>query len=163
MGECQNPAHSSTTKSVAGTSSGHKKEEYEERRSDDEEDLFEEPDELFDEHADSEDEKWVRENLLGSSTCSEDVATVSCPSCFAQLSMQCQQHTRYQNQFRALFVTNCRVVVKESLQVRSEVHEQSEEKREPPECFRPVNCSKCETRVAVLDQEGVYHFFNVVY
>lgn len=30
-----------------------------------------------------------------------------------------------------------------------------------PEIFFPVHCSECDVQVAVMDQEEVYHFFNV--
>lgn len=138
-------------------------EHYTERESDDEANLFEGPNEFCDEHADSEDEKWLEENLPGASANNEDSASLSCPACFAQLSVQCQQHSRYQNQFRALFVSNCRVVAKETLRLRLDENDSAVEKKEPADCFQPVHCSKCETRVGVVDREGVYHFFNVVY
>lgn len=30
------------------------------------------------------------------------------------------------------------------------------------EVYHPVKCSECSTEVAVLDQDEVYHFFNIL-
>ena len=35
-------------------------------------------------------------------------AILSCPLCFTTLCIDCQQHDTYDNQFRAMFVMNCR-------------------------------------------------------
>lgn len=35
-------------------------------------------------------------------------ALLSCPLCFTTLCIDCQQHAVYDNQFRAMFVMNCR-------------------------------------------------------
>ena len=35
-------------------------------------------------------------------------AILSCPLCFTTLCIDCQQHDKYDNQFRAMFVMNCR-------------------------------------------------------
>lgn len=36
-------------------------------------------------------------------------ALLSCPSCFTTLCIDCQQHERIPNQYRAMFVQNCKV------------------------------------------------------
>lgn len=131
--------------------------------SDDETQRLAEKDELFDEHADSEDEEWVRDALLGGSSLEENSDAISCPSCFAQLSLQCQQHLRYQNQFRALYVLNCRVATNEVLRAKARPVGGCGSNEEVREAFQPVSCAKCGTRVGVLDAKGVYHFFNVIY
>ena len=33
---------------------------------------------------------------------------------------------------------------------------------EATESYHPVRCSECNTEVAVLDSEEVFHFFNVI-
>ena len=33
---------------------------------------------------------------------------------------------------------------------------------EEADCYHPVTCSNCNTRIAVYDSEEVYHFFNVI-
>lgn len=35
-------------------------------------------------------------------------AILSCPLCFTTLCIDCQQHEKWENQFRAMFVMNCR-------------------------------------------------------
>lgn len=129
--------------------------------SDDEDALpFGSEDPLYDEHADSEDETWVRDELLGGCEANEVTESVSCPSCFALLSMQVQQHMRYEGQFRALFVTNCKVIEKERLRITTD---RLGRRPQSGEVFKPVVCRKCDTEVAVLDVDGVYHFCNVIY
>lgn len=78
-----------------------------------------------------------------------------------------QPHVRYEGQFRAVFVTNCKVVQEERLRIV--VGDGLGRKRNvscsgaEDEAFRPVACAVCDTEVGVLDSESVYHFFNVVY
>lgn len=129
--------------------------------SDDEETLpFGHVDPLYDEHADTEDEAWVCDELLGGCGADELTTSVSCPSCFSQLSMQVQQHVKYEGQFRAVFVTNCKVIDKERLQITTDRLGRRPEKGE---VFKPVVCRKCDIEVAVLDADDVYHFCNVIY
>lgn len=121
---------------------------------------------FFDEHADSEDERWVRRNLLqGVSdpgkeaknfSAGDAFSSVSCPSCFSILSMQTQPHIRYDGQFRAIFVTNCKTVTSQRLHVKGEPQGMSH-------AYQPVACANCSTEVGVRDSEGVYHFCNVMY
>lgn len=129
--------------------------------SDDEDALpFGSEDPLYDEHADSDDETWVRDELLGGCEADDVTESVSCPSCFSLLSMQVQQHVRYEGQFRALFVTNCKVIEKERLRITTD---RLGRRPQNGEVFKPVVCRKCDTEVAVLDVDGVYHFCNVIY
>jgi hypothetical protein len=155
--------------------------------------MFEEPDPLYDEHADSEDEKWVRENLFHGGLFGrrnksnnrgkleeldelkdlhDDEFQLSCPCCFTLLCVQCQQHEEYENQFRAVFVKNCRVLTDQRLKVRVRGVEGDREYQQHKEAgnvqdlqnkYRPVVCAVCHTEVGVLDQDEVYHFCNVLY
>lgn len=61
------------------------------------------------------------------------------------------RHERYTNQYRAMFVTNCRVIKSERYKDKSS-----------DEAFYPVHCSSCDTHVAMMDEEEVYHFFNTI-
>lgn len=45
-------------------------------------------------------------------------AVLSCPCCFITVCLDCQQHEVYQNQYRAMFVANCRVKTDEILRVQ---------------------------------------------
>lgn len=78
-------------------------------------------------------------------------AELSCPACFTLLCVDCQQHVEYENQFRAMFVQNCRVDDKTVL-----TYDDSEE-------YNPVYCSECGTQIGVFSvEEEIYHFFNVI-
>ena len=134
-------ASSSRKKSTNQESKSEKNEEHE---------IF---DELYDEHADSEDERWVRDNLMPRSPKhGDDRYHLACPSCFILLCVQCQPHERYAGQFRALDVRNC--VVKEG-----------DDANIVPQNLglKKVVCKECETDVAVLDKEGTYIFCNVAH
>ena len=91
-----------------------------------------EKDHLYDENADKEDEAFVQQHLRqgvtpslhdqstarspdqsGTSnterqniTKSKTDTVLSCPCCFLTVCMDCQQHERYPNQYRAMFVMN---------------------------------------------------------
>lgn len=129
--------------------------------SDDEVQPFGESDSLFDEHADSEDEEWIRTRLLRNVEDMQETGSVSCPGCFSVLSMQVQGHERHEGQFRAVFVMNCRVVRGDKLRVTD--GERGRRKEVKREAYRPVACEICGTEVGVLDGDGVYHFCNVFY
>lgn len=61
------------------------------------------------------------------------------------------RHERYTNQYRAMFVTNCRIIKSERYKDKGS-----------DEAFYPVHCSSCDTHVAMMDEEEVYHFFNII-
>lgn len=39
---------------------------------------------------------------------------------------------------------------------------ESASQAEESDCYHPVMCSNCNTRLAVYDSDEVYHFFNVI-
>lgn len=65
-----------------------------------------EPPEFYDEAADERDEQWLAKARQGR----KSDAILSCPGCFTTVCIDCQQHERYENQFRALLVMNCKCV-----------------------------------------------------
>jgi hypothetical protein len=87
-----------------------------------------------------------------------------------------RRHERYENQFRAIFVQNCRVRRDERL-----VFPRTTPKRQrgggrgrpsvvpdaaaagpaPEDVFNPVSCKHCGTEVGFLDSDDVYHFCDV--
>ena len=166
-----------------------------------------EPDPFYDELADDRNEQWVRNNL-SSRTARKTDAVLNCPSCFSVLSVDCQRYTSlphvayclthsltpshtcshafYENQFRAMFVSNCRVVLNHSIRYR--VHGARDTKRaervpdvvdsrtaasdvmdavlaaptEQWELYHPVQCVVCEVEVAVYEPgTELFHFHNV--
>ena len=73
-------------------------------------------------------------------------------------------------QYRAIFVVNCKI---ENDKVRQERVKPKNGKRRREsseneavaaagETFKPVCCSVCSTEVGVIDEDEVYHFFNVL-
>lgn len=90
------------------------------------------------------------------------------------------RHELHVNQYRAMFVQNCRVVQNEILRsipnkkqqkqisrnsksaARAQMDGESSGRAETEETYKPVRCEECDAQVAVLDQEDIYHFVNVL-
>ncbi|KAI9496145.1 E2F-associated phosphoprotein [Zychaea mexicana] len=96
-------------------------------------------------------------------------AILTCPLCFTPLCYNCQRHEKYPNQYRAMFVTNCRVVKSE--RYRYDDHRGKQEKKGKKEDaddqgqdegYYVVKCGTCDTHVAMMDEDEVYHFFNTI-
>ena len=120
----------------------------------------------------------------------ESDAVLSCPCCFTTLCLDCQRHTSFASQYRAMFVQHCRTLTNRPVQPRSpstpsrkrqerkrhrqregaeeEEEEEVEEAKEGgggaqgAELFFPVCCNKCGTEVGVVDADEVYHFYHVL-
>ncbi|XP_027154664.1 E2F-associated phosphoprotein [Coffea eugenioides] len=122
--------------------------------------------EFYDPNLDDKDELWVQKKRKGHNS----DAVLSCPACFTTLCLDCQRHEKYLTQYRAVFVINCKI---KSYQVsqhgskrkRGRRHGTSSETEADSvagEAVKPVCCSVCSTDVGVIDEEEVYHFFNVL-
>lgn len=86
----------------------------------------------------------------------------------------------YPNQYRAMFVMNCKVNTSELLSVPEQAAKKKfkkskskadwaetagssvEQSSESKDKFHPVSCEECDTVVGVADMDEVYHFFNVL-
>lgn len=148
------------------------------------------PDYLFDDQADEEDEAYVYKHLR--SGVEENVtvvkkalngdhvvdrkqvkvlkprnsdAVLSCPCCFNIVCMDCQQHERYENQYRAMFVMG--IAVRWDLKLRYDktsnglvaADETQFEDGDDDPIYYTVCCANCQTTVAALDMtDEVYHF-----
>lgn len=163
-------------------------------------------DALYDENADDEDEAYVYKYLRGGSAEPSSSyhdkqqkvikprnsdAVLSCPCCFAIVCMDCQQHERYENQYRAMFVMN--IIVRWDLRLYFDdkqgqlvpcgndtavdrnqqqfvrvVEDHGEEKHKAKQdekliYYYKVCCANCQTPVASLDMnDEVYHFYGCV-
>ncbi|XP_028395987.1 E2F-associated phosphoprotein-like [Dendronephthya gigantea] len=158
---------------------------------------------LYDPNMDSEDEKWVKQQRreyqqVVEPKCGEEIdgnkddfepnkkpkkkssknnftsdAMLACPACLTTLCVDCQRHDIYKQQFRAMFVMNCKVVADETLRYedKKQKKKSSKKNKQPDagvslekesELYNPVQCTSCNTEVAVFDKDEVYHFFNVV-
>lgn len=106
-------------------------------------------------------------------------AILNCPACMTTLCIDCQRHELYTNQYRAMFVMNCCIIRSEQLKYpvskkkrkwrKKRKHDDEDEDREgtedcssTDEMYNPVKCSMCNTEVAVLDKNEIFHFFNVL-
>jgi hypothetical protein len=113
-------------------------------------------------------------------------AVLNCPCCMTTLCMDCQRHEKYQTQYRAMFVSSCKINEEEQLKYPKEEFdsmalnmkkfkkkkiskEESKSQIEPNQVlkeydiFRPVMCQICNTEVGVYEEKGeLYHFFNVI-
>nr|CAD1843616.1 unnamed protein product [Ananas comosus var. bracteatus] len=147
--------------------------------SDDEIDYSVKP-EFYDPNIDDIDEKWAHKQRKGRSS----DAILSCPACFTTLCLDCQRydflslrmsvrvlntlvrHEKYVTQYRAMFVRNCKVrtdqILRPAKRKGKKSKARSDSGKPEEEVFRPVCCSVCSTEVGVLDEEEVYHFFNVI-
>jgi len=150
------------------------------------------PDDLFDANIDEENEAWVYKHRRGGTEETVQIqqpghqskleqakllkprnsdAILSCPCCFEIVSMDCQQHERYSNQYRAMFVMNIGVDWTQELvycdktktlvdKPAAPTHHVPPE-QENQQVYYSVHCSACRTQVAALDMaDEVYHFFG---
>ncbi|KAG5531572.1 hypothetical protein RHGRI_026249 [Rhododendron griersonianum] len=134
--------------------------------SDDEIDYSVKP-EFYDPSLDDKDELWVQKKRKGQYS----DAVLSCPACFTTISLECQRHEKYVTQYRAVFVFNCKIKTDEGSNVGSVKRKRGKRGRNAGdneagsaggETFKPVCCSVCSTDIGVIDEEEVYHFFNVL-
>lgn len=92
------------------------------------------------------------------------------------------RHELYKNQYRAMFVMNCKITEDEVLRYEPSQQHNSGKKRKKAqkgklvqhtkeednstsgesERYHPVTCVECNSEVAVYDSDKVYHFFNVL-
>ncbi|KAG0313456.1 hypothetical protein BGZ99_008862 [Dissophora globulifera] len=119
-------------------------------------------------------------------------AILSCPMCLTHLCFDCQQHEFYSHQFRAMFVESCRTIENEVLRFPKEAKKSNRNAKnksigsgsgsgpdsgtgaddgqrfipdmdeDEDMAYHPVVCEICNTKVALVDQDEVYHFFNVI-
>ncbi|KAI3765418.1 hypothetical protein L2E82_15451 [Cichorium intybus] len=116
--------------------------------------------EFYDPNLDDKDQLWIQKKRKGQYS----DAVLTCPACFTTLCLECQRHEKYVTQYRAIFVLNCKIK-------KGQVSNKGSLKRKrvrkgggliDGESFSPVCCSVCETEVGVIDDDEVYHFYNVL-
>ncbi|KAL8619679.1 hypothetical protein ACOMHN_019734 [Nucella lapillus] len=164
---------------------------------------------LYDPDMDEEDQRWIDQKRLRQHGGSKEVpdprrkdgkrraapkpksdAVLDCPACMTTLCLDCQRHDVYPNQFRAMFVMNCKVNHAETLSVPEQAAKKKPSKKSKKskgqslesegsggtgsqgmeasvsssssDQFHPLLCEECDTVVGVVDLEEVYHFFNVL-
>eukprot|EP01135_Chromosphaera_perkinsii_P001734 Nk52_evm3s210 gene=Nk52_evmTU3s210 len=118
---------------------------------------------------------------MGSSGFSD--AVLSCPCCMTTVCMECQRHEMYTTQYRAIFVRNCKIMKNEILRSnnsgnnhdgnlpasgrmggpgRGSLRYLPPTAEEGEDIYRPVRCKECNTEIAVIDSDEVFHFFHVL-
>jgi len=113
--------------------------------------------EFYDEGADDADEEVMARASAGARATD---ATLSCPGCFTTVSARCQRHVKYATQYRAIFAMNVAVEDASAL-VRGGGGKRGSDENER-ERYREVKCASCGVVVGVMDEDEVYHFFNVI-
>ncbi|KAI9263358.1 E2F-associated phosphoprotein-domain-containing protein [Phascolomyces articulosus] len=154
---------------------------------DDEEDQSKEvpshDDLLYDPQMDDQDETWVINQIQKAAPPGKERkeaktdAILTCPLCFTPLCYNCQRHEKYPNQYRAMFVTHCKVIKTERYRYKDKRKKQPLSSHQPSssmvgadetndqegdEGYYIVKCSTCDTHVAMMDEDEVYHFFNTI-
>lgn len=149
-------------------------------------------DDLYDENIDEENEAWVYKHRRGGMEENVKIqrpgqtkleqakllkprnsdAVLSCPCCFEIVCMDCQQHEKYSNQYRAMFVMNIQVDWKHELvycdktkglveKTMAPANHVLSEQENQQQVYYSVHCQSCHTQVAALDMtEEIYHFFG---
>ncbi|KAI3931151.1 hypothetical protein MKX01_029341 [Papaver californicum] len=83
------------------------------------------------------------------------------------------EHEKYLTQYRAIFVINCKIKINQVLRPSYQKPKTSNKRgrdrggidevcASTKETFKPVSCVVCSTEVGVIDDDEVYHFFNVL-
>ncbi|KAL8139988.1 hypothetical protein V2J09_006009 [Rumex salicifolius] len=136
--------------------------------SDDEEIDYTVKPEFYDSELDDKDELWVTNKRKGRYS----DAVLSCPACFTILCYESQRHETYVTQYRAIFVVNCKVKNKQVLpqeshkKKRQKVRQLStnEGSTHTTEVVsqQQVCCDVCGTSVGIIDEDEVYHFYDVI-
>ncbi|KAI8326716.1 hypothetical protein EDC96DRAFT_453870, partial [Choanephora cucurbitarum] len=101
---------------------------------------------LYDPDMDDRDEAWVLKQI--------DLVKGNKSQMTIHRTHLFHRHERYADQFRAMFVRNCHTVPGERYKMKSEDGQD--------EYYAKVTCETCGIHVAMLDEDEVYHFFNVV-
>ncbi|XP_059447174.1 uncharacterized protein LOC132178690 [Corylus avellana] len=123
--------------------------------------------ELYDPNLDDKDELWVQKRRRG---CNSD-AVLSCPACFTTLCLECQRHEKYVTQYRAVFAMNCKIGSDQVSQQNNPNQRRGKRGRKSGENeagsaggepLHKVSCSVCSTEVGIIDEDEVYHFFDVL-
>ena len=104
-------------------------------------------------------------------------AMLSCPCCLTTLCLDCQRHTDFAHQYRAMFVSNCHITTRRVHPTTANTHHQHNRRQrgagkgrsgevggggQSSEVYLAVECTECGTEVAAVDSDEVYYFFSVL-
>nr|CDS28339.1 e2F associated phosphoprotein [Hymenolepis microstoma] len=88
-------------------------------------------------------------------------AILNCPGCMSLLCLNCQRHSKYKTQYRAMFTFNCKIA-DDTTHVPAVIDLSKDASSATIEDLKKVVCEVCNTPVGLLDSNGVYHLFNVL-
>jgi hypothetical protein len=88
-------------------------------------------------------------------------AILNCPACFTVCCWDCQKHEEFE-QYRAMFVQNCRVYLNRTMRPASDRRNAAEKRATAAQVFHPVHCHVCNAELGARDEDEVVHFFNVL-
>ena len=120
-------------------------------------------DPLFAAELDDLDEKWVNKQRNNR----RSDAILSCPCCLEIVTIDCQKHAAVDGQWRAMFVRNVKVNLRErwreaDLNVNGDGDANATGSPQKDEFYHRTACATCGTQIGVQDKDEVYHFFNVL-
>ena len=111
-------------------------------------------------------------------------AILNCPCCMTNVCYDCQRHEKFKTQYRAMFVTNCKINDQEQLRYPKnemdtkkfnkkkskltkviesvadiEIGDETNLEQMKYDFFKPVACLNCNTEIGVYEEkEEIYHF-----
>ncbi|KAI8966961.1 hypothetical protein BDF20DRAFT_830558, partial [Mycotypha africana] len=94
---------------------------------------------LYDPDMDDNDESWVIKQINSKGLIARQYILI-----FSRF-----RHEKFANQFRAMFVHNCHAIKNERYKYEDEY-------------YYKVVCDNCGIQVAMMEEDEIYHFFNVV-
>ena len=131
-------------------------------------------DPLFAADADDNDQLWADKQRQNR----QSDAVLSCPCCFEVVTIDCQKHATIDGQWRAMFVKNVRVDLRERFRPAElmpsdgrrgsgtanetnddQSHDNSNDTSDS--FYHKALCATCGTPVGVRDEDEVYHLFDV--
>jgi len=120
---------------------------------------------VFEEHRERLPWKLAQKARREAASASDGV--LNCMGCFTPLCYQSQRHEKYAHQYRAIEAVHCRIDPSHILNPASLTlkprappgHPDSGQEDDP---VSPVFCAECGTLVGAHDDEGIYHFFQVI-
>lgn len=133
-------------------------------------------DPLYDDMDDDKNEKWMKNYIQVTKGCPESDAVLNCPCCFTVLTNDCQRHEIFSDQYRSMFVSNCKISCDHYITYYESTKQNKLDKSkwdriavtdtahnyDRADLFYPVYCAHCDTEVGVFDCEEIYHFYNVI-
>jgi len=116
---------------------------------------------LYNPDADDDDEKWMAKQARKHEKAKTSDAVLNCPACMTVICVDCQRHTTYQHQYRAMFTMNCTVDSENVLKYKKKTtQKRGRKKKSEKEKARRRSRSKSLNRASDAtdsEAEDLYH------